>query len=329
MRKSRIKRDGEGWYHVVSRTAFQLFKFEDMDKRMFVDMMRRVAKFSGVEVLNYCVMSNHFHILLHVPEPVEITDVMLIERVAALYGVDYAKDLEGHWVGLRKMNDAAQVEREQAQLKRRMGDMSQFMKTFKQRFSIWYRHAHSPSFTGTLWEGRFKSVVLQGTPATLSAVSAYIDLNPVRARIVDDPERYRWSGYGAAMAGDDNAMQGIARIFKEEATGKDFIDVAEKYYREILYKTGSDAIDEESVREVLNRNGKLTMKQMLRCKVRHFIAGVCVGDAQFVEKIFNEHRDHFGAKRKKGARRISQCGLWQNVVLCTARKLTKTPVIIA
>ena len=73
MRMARIKHEGEGWYHVVSRTAFQLFKFEDADRNMFVSMMRRVARFCGVEVLNFCVMSNHFHILLHVPEPVEVT----------------------------------------------------------------------------------------------------------------------------------------------------------------------------------------------------------------------------------------------------------------
>ena len=327
MRMARIKNEGEGWYHVVSRTAFQLFKFDVGDRSMFVRMMRRVAFFSGVEVLNHCVMSNHFHILLHVPKPAEITERTLLERVAALYGQDNAKDLRAHWKALRKAGCLATLDREQARLKRRMGDMSEFMKTLKQRYSIWYRHAHE-GFDGTLWEGRYKSVLLQGSPATLSAVSAYIDLNPVRAGMVDDPAEYRWSGYGAAMAGDADAMRGIARVFEEDASDGDFARIAENHYRIVLYETGSDALKPEKVREVLERKGKLTVPQLLRCKVRHFLAGVCVGDAEFVEGVFNAHRDHFGAKRKTGARGIGLCEKWCGVRLCSARRLVKSPLAI-
>lgn len=321
----RVKREGEGWYHIVSRTAFQLFKFTEKDRSVFVSMMGRVAAFSGVEVLNYCMMSNHFHILLHVPEPVELTEKVLLERYAALYGRDDAKALREGWKALRKAKQIDRLEREQEMLKRRMGDISQFMKTLKQRFSMWYRHEHA-SFSGTLWEGRFKSVILQGNPATLSAVSAYIDLNPVRARMVGDPAEYRWSGYGAAVAGSATAMRGLARVFRADATEKDFVEVAEKYYRAILYQTGSDAMTPEKVEEVLRRNGKFTIPQLVRLKVRYFISGMCVGDAEFVEGVFAENRAHFGKNRINGARAISRCGKWQGVQLCTARKLVKAPI---
>ena len=321
----RIKNDGEGWYHIVSRTAFQLFKFTEKDRSVFVNMMGRVAEFSGVEVLNYCMMSNHFHILLHVPEPVELTEKVLVGRYAALYGRDEAKVLREHWKALRTTKELDRLGREQEMLKRRMGDMSQFMKTLKQRYSMWYRHEHA-SFTGTLWEGRFKSVILQGSPATLSAVSAYIDLNPVRAKMVDDPSKYRYSGYGAAMAGGASAMRGIARVFKSDATAKDFVEMAEKYYRTILYQTGGDAMTPEKVEEVLRRNGKFSLPQLVRLKVRYFISGLCLGDAEFVESVFAKNRAHFGKGRVNGARAIGRCGKWQGVQLCTARKLVKSPV---
>ena len=48
-------------------------------------MMWKLAVFCGVEVITYCVMSNHFHILLRVPEPVQLTDAQLLERVEGLY----------------------------------------------------------------------------------------------------------------------------------------------------------------------------------------------------------------------------------------------------
>ena len=321
MRMARIKNDGEGWYHIVSRTAFQLFKFGASDRSMFVAMMRRVAAFSGVEVLNYCVMSNHFHILLHVPMPEAIDQRELLRRIAVLYGPDYAKTLKVRWKEMRNTGRAAEVEREQERIKGRMGDMSEFMKTLKQRYSIWYRHEHE-SFSGTLWEGRFKSVILQGNPATLSAVSAYIDLNPVRAKMIDDPAQYKWSGYGAAMSGESNAMRGIARVFEEKATENDFVRIAEGHYRTILYETGSDSLSPEKIKEVLERKGKLTMPQLLRCKVRHFIAGTCMGDADFVERMFATYRDHFGGNRKTGARKIGR-----GLHLYTARQLRKSPVM--
>ena len=98
MRKARIKESGESWYHVVSRTAFQLFKFDDDDKDAFVAIMRKCAIFSGINVLNFCVMSNHFHILVKVPKPVEITEEIVLkngERVRKQVAVrDVLKALE-------------------------------------------------------------------------------------------------------------------------------------------------------------------------------------------------------------------------------------------
>jgi putative transposase len=49
--------------------------------------------------------------------------------------------------------------------------------------------------TGTLWEGRYRSTLIQ-TDRYLLACMAYIDLNPVRAQMVTQPEAYAWSSYG-------------------------------------------------------------------------------------------------------------------------------------
>lgn len=48
--------------------------------------------------------------------------------------------------------------------------------------------------TGTLWEGRFKSSLVQSSQYLLQ-VYRYIELNPVRAGIVDKPEEYQWTSY--------------------------------------------------------------------------------------------------------------------------------------
>ena len=92
-------------------------------------------------------------------------------------------------------------------VRRRLFDLSAFMKELKQRFTGWFNRHHGR--VGTLWEGRFKSVLLESGEA-VRMVAAYIDLNPVRAGLVDDPKDYRWCSYAAAVAGDREARRGLA-----------------------------------------------------------------------------------------------------------------------
>ena len=57
--------------HLISRIAHRAFFLNDEEKTRFVERLWRVATFSGVEVLAYCIMSNHFHVLVYVPDPLE------------------------------------------------------------------------------------------------------------------------------------------------------------------------------------------------------------------------------------------------------------------
>jgi REP-associated tyrosine transposase len=59
--------------------------------------------------------------------------------------------------------------------------------------------------TGTLWEGRFWSSVVH-SERYFFACSRYIELNPVRARMVDGPDEYRWSSYGCNALGSDDRL---------------------------------------------------------------------------------------------------------------------------
>ncbi len=79
-----------------------------------------------------------------------------------------------------------------------MWDLSEFMKTLKQKFTSGFNRQQGRE--GTLWERRFKSVLVEGSWNCILKVAAYIDLNAVRAGLVDDPKDYRWCGYGEAVA---------------------------------------------------------------------------------------------------------------------------------
>ncbi len=212
MRRARVKLDGEAHYHVMSRCALQEHLLTGEVKGMFLTMLRRAEKFSGVKVLDYCVMDNHFHLLVKVPKRRAVPDEELDERIKILYGERKAERMRERWKLLRESGAGEVVERERAAFRRRMYDLSEFMKTFKQRFSLWYCSNHG-NLEGTIWQGPFHSVLVEGSHDALGAVSTYIALNTVRAGLVADPGTYAWSGYGAASKGDVEAKTALLSSF--------------------------------------------------------------------------------------------------------------------
>ncbi|NRA28581.1 MAG: hypothetical protein HRU10_15210 [Opitutales bacterium] len=88
------------------------------------------------------------------------------------------------------------------------------MKTLKQRFSIWFNRScrrYDP-----VWCDRFKSTVVEDDPVVLRTVAAYIDLNPVRAKLVDDPKDYRFCGYAEALAGQGQLRAALCAMTLHE-----------------------------------------------------------------------------------------------------------------
>ena len=220
MRQARIKKAEEAYYHVTSRCALQSFLMKREDKDMFVKMMRRAEFFSGVHIVTYCVMDNHFHLLVKVPERRDVSEAELKRRIATLYGDSKASRIFSRWDSMKESGDGNAALREQEAFRKRMFDISEFMKTLKQRFSVWYcsnqkttdDNGEERKIEGTIWQGRFHSVLVENSQKALTAVAAYIDLNPVRAKIVREAKAYRWSGYGAAKRGNIAAKQAHAAI---------------------------------------------------------------------------------------------------------------------
>ena len=85
MRTARIKADGAGYYHCMSRIIERRMILGDLEKERLLDLMLNLAAFGGLEILTYAFMSNHFHILVHVPENHEITDEELFRRLRFIY----------------------------------------------------------------------------------------------------------------------------------------------------------------------------------------------------------------------------------------------------
>ena len=207
-RLNRVKADGEAFYHVVTRIANRAFLIQDAGrKRRLLDTLRRAAEFSGVDLVTYAVMDNHVHLCVRVPERREVGEAEVLRRVGALYGDRQRDALAQRLSELQAEGAEREREAELGRLRARMGDLSEFMKTFKQRVSQWYNG--EAGHEGTLWEGRFKSVLIEDGKY-LRAVVNYIHMNPVRAKIVPRASQYAWSALGAAAAGDAFALKGLS-----------------------------------------------------------------------------------------------------------------------
>jgi putative transposase len=193
-------------YHVHSRVVDRRFVLGTEEKEKFRTYMRMQENFTGCRALSYCLMDNHFHILLEVTPMAEggISDEELLNRLSAIYGEAFVAGVAQELVDAKKAvytSEGGMGEAVNAIHKRftyRMHDLAQFMKGLLQRFSQWFNRKHSRS--GVLWEDRFKSVIVEDGVAART-IAAYIDLNPLRAGMVKDPADYRWSSYGEAIGG--------------------------------------------------------------------------------------------------------------------------------
>ena len=201
-------------YHCISRVVERRFAFGDEEREQFRILMRMYENFSGCRALSYCIMSNHIHILLEVPPMPKggLSDEELLRRLSAIYSEAIVAQVAGELAVAREKGIAEHVAAIHARYTYRMHNLSQFMKTVMQRMTQWFNRIHERS--GTLWEERFKSVIVEsGIAARMMA--AYIDLNPVRAGIVKDPAEYRWSSYGDAVGARATGAKGNGKKARE------------------------------------------------------------------------------------------------------------------
>jgi len=338
-------------YNLVSRVVDRRFALGVNEKERFRTLMRMMEKFTGCRVLSYCLMCNHIHILLEVPPMAEggISDEEFLKRLAILYGEAFVADVAGqldearHEGGLDGGNPERVTEIKEC-FTYRMHDLGEFMKGLMQRFTQWFNTIHKR--TGTLWEQRFKSVIVEGGIAART-MAAYIDLNPVRAGMVEEPEEYRWSSYGEAIGGGKKgngkkAREGLVRaITSDTDTGFDaakWKDASRRYRRLMglalerktlnakveasgnmqIPKNDAEALESRDNQTVLP---ELSVAKMLRCRVRYFTDGAVIGSKEFVNEAFAGARERFSERRTDGARRMRGSGKAAAGVLWSMRDL--------
>jgi len=153
----------------------------DVEKEYLFKLIKRLSSVYFTEVIGYCLMGNHFHLLVRMHPGEEYSDEEIKKRFSLLYGDDKNRNLgDGQIPSLRE----------------KWADLSQYVKEIKQTFSRFYNRLHNRK--GFFWSERFKSVIVDNGDTLINCL-AYVDLNPVRAGLVKKPEDYRWCSLGYHM----------------------------------------------------------------------------------------------------------------------------------
>lgn len=190
----------------------------------------------------------------------------------------------------------------------RLIDISAFIGQIHQRFTNYINKVHERR--GTVWADRFKSTILQDRTALWDCVK-YVELNPVRAHLTDDPANYRfctwgyYCGTGRHMFGD-NFTRHMRCYLGEIAKNWSDDDVCGEFRsqlaRTIAYEAGAD---EEEIRKAINdARKKESMHIRFLRRTRHWTDGAIIGTKAFVREIgmMFENEERVNKKRFSSGR---------------------------
>ena len=194
-REQKISLEATPYYHCVSRCVRRAFlcgtdqlsgRCYEHRRGWLEDKLLSLPEIFAIDIAAYAIMSNHYHVVLFIDnkQAKNWSDVEVVERWHLLF--------KGNLFSQRFLNgekmDQAQRARLQMYIEEwrlRLSSISWFMRVLNEAIA---REANQEDeCSGRFWEGRFKSQALLDE-AALTACMAYVDLNPVRAKIAATPE---------------------------------------------------------------------------------------------------------------------------------------------
>jgi REP element-mobilizing transposase RayT len=196
-RKETVPDGIERVYHCVSRCVRRAFlcgedrfsgKNFDHRKAWVKNRLQLLSEIFALDVAGYAVMSNHLHLVVRVRPDLASG---WSEKEAALRWLRLfppSRDDEGNPVepaSARVRALAGNAERIQT-IRERLGSISWFMRCLSE--FVARKANREDDCKGRFWEGRFKCQALLDEAAVLSCL-AYVDLNPIRAKAAETPEK--------------------------------------------------------------------------------------------------------------------------------------------
>ena len=279
--------DEKAVYHVMSRTALDGFPLEDVEKDFILDLIKRFSALYFTEILGFCIMGNHFHLLAKMIPEYHFTDEDIRKRFEAFYGDsrEFAEGQIPYW-------------------REKLSSLSEFVREIKVGFARFYNRRHNRR--GYFWGDRFKSVIVD-KGETLVNCLAYIDLNPLRAGLVDRPEDYRWNSLGYHLQ-TENKDQFLSTDFGLKEFNVKNKKERIRRYRRYVYEAGAldrpekmqaGVIDAKVVAKERKKDFEISRINRFRYRTRYFTDSGIIGSKEFVSVNYQRFKHLFHSKHEK------------------------------
>jgi hypothetical protein len=195
-RKSLVSLDATPYYHCVSRCVRRAFlcgedthtgKNFEHRRQWIEDRLLKLSTTFAIDIAAYALMSNHYHVVLHINQhkATAWSERDVIEHWHKLFKGNL---LSQKYLSGEPLHKAEKIVLDQVieEWRSRLSSISWFMRCANEPIA---REANKEdNVSGRFWEGRFKSQALLDEKA-LAACMAYVDLNPIRAKMAITPEQ--------------------------------------------------------------------------------------------------------------------------------------------
>ena len=286
--------DGEGWYHVYSRAACEkgVYPLEkELCRKKFITFLKYYSRAYFCDVAAFCIMGNHYHMLLKFDFPRKLPKEELWKRALLLY--PNSKKYIKLWNGKKWQRFEA-----------RLFNLSEFMRNIQSAFATWYNKTYKRH--GTFWADRFKSVLLGDEQSALDCM-LYVELNPVRAGLCTTPDEYEASSFYLRLIKTDGWLLALDRI----------VDTTMEDYRMALYYRGNivqaevdlspeSTISSKNVRPLITeemieqeRDRGFRTQGIYRKRLRFFVDGMALGGEEFIRQQIQHVRNRGEYQRRK------------------------------
>jgi putative transposase len=286
-------------YHVVSRMALDGFPLGSVEKDYLLKVIKSLSNLYFSEIYGFCIMGNHLHILLKMLPDTACYDEDIETRLQRYYGPDY-KVPEGRLPHFRL----------------KLSNLSEFMRDLKVNFARYYNRRHNRR--GYFWGDRFKSVIVD-KGETLVNCLAYIDLNPLRAGIVSEPEKYRWNAIGYHLQ-TNNKDSFLSTDFGLKEFNVPDSKERIRRYRRYMYEAGAidrqdkgkiKVIDPRVLAAQKKKDFEISIASRLRYRTRYFTDSGIIGSKQFVATNYQRFKQLFASRHEKIPKPVNGlCGIY-------------------
>jgi len=274
-------------YHVMSRTALDGYPLKDVEKDFMLDLIKRLSALYFTEILGFCLMGNHFHILVKMIPENRFTDDDIQKRFEAFFGDsrEFAEGQISYW-------------------REKLSSLSEFMREVKVGFARYYNRRHNRR--GYFWGDRFKSVIVDKGETLINCL-AYIDLNPLRAGLIDRPEDYRWNSLGYHLQ-TQNKDHFLSTDFGFEEFNIKSPEERIRRYRRYVYEAGAigrpdkmqaGVIDPKVVSKERRKDFEINRISRFRYRTRYFTDSSIIGSKEFVAEHYQRFKHLFYSKHEK------------------------------